>query len=262
MAAAFVASSKNVLYITMEMSEEVTALRIDANLLDTPIGSIKHMKKDQYVSRVGKVRAKCNGQLVIKEYPTSGAHVGHFKALLNELKLKKKFVPDVIFIDYLNICASQRVKGGNANSYTIVKSIAEEMRGMAVEFDVPIVSATQAVRGANGASDLSMTDVSESMGLASTVDMLLGIIRTPELDAQNQLLFKLLKSRFVDAAIHPPFLVGVDRSKMKLYDLDSQRLPAAGAPPRFDKNKPSVPDIGSSLKSVRSKEFDDFVFDD
>lgn len=221
LAAANVSAGKNVLYITLELSEKAIAQRIDANLLGVNIGDLKKTKKEDFMSRIDKLNAKTHGKLIVKEYPTSGVHVGHFKALLAELKVKKKFVPDVIYIDYINLCLSSRIRAGSgANSYTMVKAIAEEIRGMAVEFDVPIFSATQTVRSANGASDINMTDVSESFGLAATVDMLLGAIRTDELDENNQVMFKLLKSRFVDAATFGPFLLGVDRSKMRLYDLE------------------------------------------
>lgn len=270
MAAGFLSSGYNVLYITMEMSEMVTSLRIDANLLDTEISEVKKMAKNKFMSKIDKLKEKSNGRLVVKEYPTSGAHVGHFKGLLNELKLKKKFKPDIIFIDYLNICLSSRVKGANANSYTIVKSIAEELRGLAVEQNVPIVTATQTTRNGVGSSDLSMTDVSESIGLAATVDMLLGVIRTPELDEQNQLLFKLLKSRFVDAASFGTFLLGVDRSKMKLYDLERSAQDDLSPPPSSKKPigktaQPEIPDnkfSGSSFKATKSASFDssDFKF--
>lgn len=271
MAAGFLSAGKNVLYISMEMSEYVTSLRIDANMMDLDIASVKKLSKEKFLSKIDKIKSKTHGKLIVKEYPTSGAHVGHFKALLNELKLKKGFVPDVIFIDYLNICLSQRVKGSNANSYTIVKSISEEIRGMAVEFDVPIVSATQTVRGAVGSSDLAMTDVSESIGLAATVDMLLGLIRTEDLDTQNQLLFKLLKSRFVDAASFGAFLVGVDRSKMKLYDLENSAQDGLAPPPSSSKpigvkNQPQIPTQddtpfnGSSFKQAKNLNFDGFKF--
>lgn len=272
MASAFLAAGKNVLYISMEMSEYVTSLRIDANMMDLDISAVKQMSKDKFISRLSKLHDKNHGKLIVKEYPTSGAHVGHFKALITELKLKKNFVPDVIFIDYLNICLSQRVKGGNANSYTIVKSISEEIRGMAVEYDVPIVSATQTVRSAVGSSDMSMTDVSESIGLAATVDMLLGLIRTPELDEQNQLLFKLLKSRFVDAASFGSFLVGVERSKMKLYDLEKSAQdglmpppPSSSRRPVGSANQPAIPDTtpqfsGSSFKQKKHVDTDGFKF--
>lgn len=253
MAASFLSQGKNVLYITMEMSEMVTSLRIDANLLNTEISEVKKMKKDKFLSKISNIHSKTSGKLVVKEYPTSGAHVGHFKALLSELKLKKGFVPDIIFVDYLNICLSSRVKNGNANSYTIVKSIAEELRGLAVEQCVPIVTATQTTRNGVGSSDLSMTDVSESIGLAATVDMLLGVIRTPELDEQNQLLFKLLKSRFVDAASFGTFLLGVDRSKMKLYDLERSAQDGLGSPSTFKAPTPNTDrDDGSQLFSGSS----------
>lgn len=267
MAAANIAAGKNVLYISMEMSEIVTSLRIDANLLDVEISNVKHLSKEKYLGRIGKLKEKNNGRLVVKEYPTAGAHVGHFKALLNELKMKKGFIPDIIYIDYLNICLSQRVKGGNANSYTIVKSIAEELRGLAVEYNVPIVTATQTTRGGINNSDLEITDVSESIGLAATVDMLLGIIRTPEFDAQNQLMFKLLKSRFVDAASFGAFLVGVERSKMKLYDLETSAQSGLTPPQNVGTSRqPPVPQSppafsGSSFKNSKAMDFSDFKVD-
>jgi archaellum biogenesis ATPase FlaH len=270
MAAANLAAGKNVLYISMEMSEYVTSLRIDANLMDLEIANVKQLEKSKFLNRINKLKSKNNGKFIVKEYPTSGAHVGHFKALLNELKLKKNFVPDIIYVDYLNICLSARVKGANANSYTTVKSIAEELRGLAVEEDIPIVTATQTTRGGVGSSDLSMTDVSESIGLAATVDMLLGLIRTPELDEQNQLLFKLLKSRFVDAASFGSFLVGVERSKMKLYDLEKSAqeglLPPSSKNPIGTKSQPAIPDkddqqfSGSSFKKPSGMNFDGFKF--
>lgn len=264
MAAAFLAAGKNVLYITMEMSEYVTALRIDANLMDLDISSVKNIPKEKFISRVDKIKNKTKGRLVIKEYPTSGAHVGHFKALLNELRLKKDFVPDVIFLDYLNICQSQRVKNTGANSYTIIKSIAEELRGLAVEFNVPIVSATQSVRGANTKSDIEITDVSESFGLAATVDMLLGVIRTEDLDSKNQLMFKLLKSRFIDAASFGPFLVGVERSKMKLYDLESSAQQGLSQPQKTSYTPPTKhDDLVDIVKPAGNKgmDFSSFKFD-
>jgi len=247
LAAGFIATGKNVLYISMEMSEQVTSIRLDANLLNVDISAVKHMAKDKYISRMNRIKEKTHGKFIVKEYPTSGAHVGHFKALINDLKLKKGFKPDVVFVDYLNICLSQRVKGGNSNSYTIVKSISEELRGLAVELNIPIVTATQTTRQGVNSSDLSMTDVSESIGLAATVDMLLGVIRTPELDEQNQLMFKLLKSRFVDAASFGPFLVGVERSKMKLYDLESTAQSGLQKPSVGQRNQPKTPATPESL---------------
>lgn len=264
MAAGFISTGKNVLYISMEMSEQVTSIRLDANLLNVDISSVKNMPKNKFIDRLNNIKNKTHGKFIVKEYPTSGAHVGHFKALINDLKLKKKFVPDVVFVDYLNICLSQRVKGGNANSYSIVKSISEELRGLAVELNIPIVTATQTTRNGVNSSDLSMTDVSESIGLAATVDMLLGVIRTPELDEQNQLMFKLLKSRFVDAASFGPFLVGVERSKMKLFDLE--KTAQDDIMPVGQRNQPNkqlmksttnqdIPVNGSSFKGIDTSGF-------
>jgi archaellum biogenesis ATPase FlaH len=221
MAAANLAAGKNVMYITMEMAEERIAERIDANLLNIPVIDLKNLPMQMFESRMGKIKGKTSGKLIIKEYPTAGAHAGHFRALINELQLKKSFRPDILYIDYLNICASSRYKASSAvNSYTLVKSIAEELRGMAVEFDMPIVSATQVNRTGYGSSDVEMTDTSESMGIVHTVDLFLAIIGTEELDAQGQIMFKQLKNRFGDPNMFKRFLVGIDRSKMKLYDLD------------------------------------------
>lgn len=222
MAAANISIGKNVLYITMEMAEERIAERIDANLMNIPLQNLKEMPKNMYMSRIDKIKEKCPGKLIIKEYPTAAAHAGHFKSLLNELSLKKSFVPDIIYIDYLNICSSSRYKASSAvNSYTIVKSIAEELRGLAVEYSVPIVSATQVNRSGFGNSDIELTDTSESIGLPSTVDFMLAIISTEELEKSGQIMIKQLKNRFGDPNTYKRFIVGIDRSRMKLYDIDS-----------------------------------------
>jgi replicative DNA helicase len=217
-----VASGFNVLYITCEMAEERIAERNDANLLDVPLDQLKKMDKETYMGRMSKITSKTQGRMFIKEYPTSSAHVGHFKALLNELKIKQKFVPDIIFVDYINICLSQRYKaGGNANSYTIVKATAEELRGMAVEYDVPVVTATQVNRDGMDNSDIDMTNTSESMGLPMSLDIFFALIPTEELEKMNQIMIKQLKNRFGDINYFKRFVVGIDRSKMRLYDIET-----------------------------------------
>jgi predicted ATP-dependent serine protease len=212
---------KNVLYITLEMAEERIAERIDANLLNVPIQDIIELPKNIFETKVNNIAKKTQGTLIIKEYPTASAHAGHFKSLLNELALKKSFRPDIIFIDYLNICASSRFKGGsNINSYTLVKSIAEELRGLAVEFNVPIMSATQTTRSGFGSSDVELTDTSESFGLPATADLMFALISTEELEELGQILVKQLKNRYNDPTIHKRFVVGIDRAKMRLYDVE------------------------------------------
>jgi hypothetical protein len=203
------------------MAEERIAERIDANLLNVPIQDIVDLPKQMFETKVTNLAKKTQGTLIIKEYPTASAHSGHFKSLLNELALKKSFKPDIIFIDYLNICASSRFKGGNnVNSYTLVKSIAEELRGLAVEFNVPIVSATQTTRSGFGSSDVELTDTSESFGLPATADLMFALISTEELEGLGQILVKQLKNRFNDPTIHKRFVVGIDRAKMRLYDCE------------------------------------------
>ncbi len=223
MAAAAIEQGKNVLYITLEMSEEKIAERIDANLMNVPIQELSNLPKKMFDDRVNKTKSKIDGKLIIKEYPTASAHAGHFKALTQELKLKRSFSPDIIFIDYLNICSSSRFRtGSNANSYTIIKSIAEELRGLAVEQDLPIVSATQTTRGGYDNSDVSLTDTSESFGLPATADLMFALISTEELEAQQQIMVKQLKNRYNDINVNKRFMVGVDRSKMRLFDLTDE----------------------------------------
>lgn len=219
--AATLMQGKNVLYISMEMSEDSIGERIDANLLDIPMGQLKKIDASMYESKMNRLIKKTAGKLIFKEYPTTSAHVGHFKILIDELKTKKNFYPDLIIIDYLNICASSRIKAGSgANSYTVVKSIAEEIRGLAMECNVPIISATQTTRSGYGSTDVDMTDVSESFGLAHTVDVLLALITTEELENLNQLMIKQLKNRYNDPNYYKRFVVGIDRSKMRLFDLE------------------------------------------
>ena len=220
-AASVLLQGKNVLYITLEMAEEKIAERIDANLLNVNIQDIAELPKSVFESKVNNIAKKTQGTLIIKEYPTASAHSGHFKGLINELALKKSFKPDIIFIDYLNICSSSRFKGGsNINSYTLVKSIAEELRGLAVEFNIPIVSATQTTRSGFGSSDVELTDTSESFGLPATADLMFALISTEELDELGQIMVKQLKNRYNDPTLHKRFVVGIDRAKMRLYDVE------------------------------------------
>jgi replicative DNA helicase len=212
---------KNVLYITLEMAEERIAERIDSNLLNVPIQEIIDLPKVMFENKVTNLAKKTQGTLIIKEYPTASAHSGHFKSLLNELALKKSFRPDIIFIDYLNICASSRYRGNSTvNSYSYIKAIAEELRGLAVEANVPIVSATQTTRSGYGSSDVELTDTSESFGLPATADLMFALISTDDLEGLGQIMVKQLKNRYNDPTIHKRFVVGIDRAKMRLYDCE------------------------------------------
>ena len=219
MAGSALTQGYNVLYITCEMAEEKIAERIDANLLNVNVKDIVELPEVLFSSKVNEIAQKTRGKLIIKEYPTASAHVGHFKALLSDLKLKKDFKPDIIFVDYLNICASVRYKGAIVNSYTYVKAIAEELRGLAVECSVPIVSATQTTRSGYGNSDPDLTDTSESFGLPATADFMFALISTEELEQQGRILVKQLKNRYSDLVTSRKFMVGIDRAKMKLYDV-------------------------------------------
>jgi replicative DNA helicase len=220
-AASILMQGKNVLYITMEMAEERIAERIDANLLNMTMEELSKVDKDIYETRVGKVIKKTTGKLIVKEYPTAAAHAGHFKALLEELKMKRNFTPDAIVIDYLNICSSSRMKhGAGVNSYTYIKSIAEELRGLAVEYNVPVLSATQTTRGGYDNTDVDLTDTSESFGLPATVDFMFALISTEELENLNQIMVKQLKNRYNDPSYYKRFVIGVDRARMKLYDVE------------------------------------------
>ena len=248
-AASALAQGRNVLYITMEMAEERIAERIDANLLNVPIDQLENMSQTMFTSRVRKIADSTNGKLIIKEYPTGQAHSSHFRALLTELRLKKKFVPEIIFIDYLNICASSRMKsmGGAINSYTYIKAIAEELRGLAVEFNVPIVSATQTTRSGFGNSDPGLEDTSESFGLPATADLMFALISNDELTNLGQIMVKQLKNRYNDPNKDKRFVIGVDRSKMKLYDLDeSEQTLVDDDIPVFDKSA-----SGEKLKNIK-----------
>jgi len=237
--AAALTEGKNVLYITMEMAEERIAERIDANLLNIPIDQLDKLSKDMFSQKVSQLAKQTNGRLIVKEYPTGSAHSGHFRALLNELKLKKKFEPDIIFIDYLNICASSRMKGmgGAINSYTYVKAIAEELRGLAVEFDVPVLSATQTTRSGYSNSDVGLEDTSESFGLPATADLMFALVSTEELEQQGQIMVKQLKNRYNDPTYKKRFILGIDRSKMRLFDVDENSQTLTDDTPVYDKTE-------------------------
>ena len=250
---------RNVLYITMEMAEERIAERIDANLLNLTMDELKVIDRDIFETRIDKIAKKTQGKLIIKEYPTASAHAGHFRALLEELKLKREFKPDIIFIDYLNICSSQRMKqGANVNSYTYVKAIAEELRGLAVEYNVPIVSATQTTRSGYTNSDPGLEDTSESFGLPATADFMFALVSNEELEALNQIIVKQLKNRYNDPSYFKRFVVGIDRAKMKLYDVEASaqdNLSDAGQDddePMFDKS--------SFGRRQKTESFDGFKF--
>ena len=221
-AAANMVAGLNVLYITLEMAEERIAERIDANLLDIPVNDLKIIHKDIYDKKIEKLRNKTQGKLIVKEYPTACAGSANFRHLLNELKIKKNFVPDIIYIDYLNICTSSRIRNGaNVNSYTLVKAIAEELRGLAVEFNVPIISATQTTRSGYSSSDVGLEDTSESFGLPATADFMFALTKPSEkLEELSQIMVKQLKNRYNDPGIHSRFVIGVDRAKMRLYDVE------------------------------------------
>jgi len=243
---------RNVLYITMEMAEERIAERIDANLLNVPIDQLENLSKDMFREKVDNVARKTDGRLIIKEYPTGSAHSGHFRALLNELKLKRTFEPDIIFIDYLNICSSSRMKamGGSINSYTYIKAIAEELRGLAVEFNVPIFSATQTTRSGFGNSDVGLEDTSESFGLPATADLMFALISTEELETSGQMMVKQLKNRYNDPTSNKRFVIGVDRSKMRLYDAEENEQTLMDDTPVFDKS--------ASGEKIKSEKFEGF----
>lgn len=258
-AAGALMQNKNVLYITMEMAEERIAERIDANLLNITMDELKVIDRDIFDSRLDKIAKKTQGHLIVKEYPTASAHAGHFRALLEELKMKREFMPEIIMIDYLNICASQRLKmGANVNSYTYVKTIAEELRGLAVEYNVPIISATQTTRSGFTNSDPGLEDTSESFGLPATADFMFALVSNEELEALNQIIVKQLKNRYNDPNYYKRFVIGVDRAKMKLYDVEvsaQEGLSDSGSKddkPLFDKS-----DFG---KRIHNESFNGFKF--
>ena len=254
-AAANLMDGKNVLYITMEMAEEKIAERIDANLLNTTIDALQEIPKDVYMKRVDRVKGKTTGKLIVKEYPTASAGSAHFRHLLNELKLKKNFRPDIVYIDYLNICTSSRLRAGaNVNSYTMIKAIAEELRGLAVEFNVPILSATQTTRTGYSSSDLNLEDTSESFGLPATADFMFGLISTEELEGLGQLMVKQLKNRWGDTNYLKRFVIGIDRSKMKLFDAEDSAQDLVDDTPVADKGN-----FASRMKEEQKQGNDDSV---
>ena len=259
MAASTLMQGKNVLYITMEMAEERIAERIDANLMNITMDDLHELPKKMFTDRLSKIQKKTNGKLIIKEYPTASAHTGHFRALLKELSLKKSFRPDIIFIDYLNICSSSRFKGNaNVGSYFYIKSIAEELRGLAVENNVPIMSATQTTRGGFANSDVGLEDTSESFGLPATADLMFALITTEELEGLNQIMVKQLKNRYNDPGANKRFVIGIDRARMKLYDCEQEAqndIVDSGQEndtPSFDKTT-----FGSSLG--KNKDYEKFT---
>ena len=246
MAANALMQGKNVLYITMELSEEEVSKRIDANLLDETLDDVMAMNKEIFLRRINRIKEKTVGKLIVKEYPTGSAHVGHFRHLLNEMKLKKNFVPDIIMVDYINICASSRMKGGSKSQYEVIKSITEELRGLAVEFDVPVLTSTQFNRGGYDQSDPDLTNISESMGVVHTADAVFAMIATEEYDEQGQVGMKQLKNRWGDISSYRRFVLGIDKSRMKLYNLEDSAQTKiaqnvgdkkASDTPAFDKSK-------------------------
>ena len=249
---------KNVLYITLEMAEERIAERIDANLLDITLDDLKNMSKDEYSRKLERLKSKTSGRLIIKEYPTSTAGSSNFRYLLNELKIKKNFKPDIVYIDYLNICASSRLKyTSNINTYMYVKAIAEELRGLAVEFDIPIISATQTTRSGYSSSDVGLEDTSESFGLPATADFMFALISNEELQNLNQILVKQLKNRYNDLSVNRRFVIGVNRKKMKLYDVEeSAQKDLVDDTPIMDKG--SYGDREKATRKIKSMNFDDF----
>ena len=254
LASSLLLQGSNVLYITLEMAEERIAERIDANLLNVNIQDICDVPRQIFETKVTDIQKKTQGSLYIKEYPTASAHAGHFDALLKELQLKKSFVPDIVYIDYLNICTSQRYRAGsNVNSYTVVKAIAEELRGLAVKYNLPIVSATQTTRSGFQSTDVSLTDTSESFGLPATADLMFALISNEELESMGQILVKQLKNRYNDLAMHRKFVVGIDRAKMRLYDVEqSAQDDVLDSEPTFKYN--------DEEPKFKSKSFADFSF--
>ena len=247
---------RNVLYITMEMAEEKIAERIDANLLNVDIQTLAQLPKVMFENKITALSQKTQGKLIVKEYPTASAHAGHFRALLNDLALKKSFRPEIIFVDYLNICTSQRFRNASVNSYTMVKSIAEELRGLAVEFNVPIVSATQTTRSGYGSSDVDLTDTSESFGLPATADLMFALISTEELEEQNQIMVKQLKNRYYDPTLNKRFVVGIDRAKMRLYNVEQEAQNNIMDSGQVQLNQETVKVLTNASKS----KFNDFTF--
>jgi replicative DNA helicase len=255
MASNNLAQGRNVLYITAEMAEEEISMRIDANLLDVEMSEIEKLSKVTYEKLINRLRSKTAGKLVVKEYPTAAAGAAHFRHLLNELRLKKNFVPDIIYIDYLNICASSRLRAGKVSSYEYVKAIAEELRGLAIEFGVPIVTATQLNRSGYGSSDPDLTDTSESFGLTATADFMFALVQNEQLAEAGQILVKQLKNRYNSPDKMRKFMIGVDRGHMRFYNLEATGFDqAAGL-------SDDIPLFDKSQKAKSKKDFNDFNFD-
>jgi len=248
-------SGLNVLYITLEMAEQEIAKRVDANLLNVTMAELEELPKESYVKMMDRLRGKTQGKFIVKEYPTASAGAANFRHLLNELKLKKNFVPDVVYVDYLNLCTSSRIRGGaNVNSYTMIKSIAEELRGLAVEFNIPLISATQTTRSGYGNSDVEITDTSESFGLPATCDFMAALIVSEELDQLGQIMIKQLKNRYNDPSYFKRFVVGVDRARMKLYDVEKSAQDLMDDGPVMDKT-PSGDKPSSKFDRNKFKDF-------
>ncbi len=262
MAASCLSQGKNVLYITLEMAEERIAERIDANLMNISMEDLHDLPKNMFDDKIAKLNDKMNGKLIVKEYPTATAHSAHFRGLIKELAIKKSFKPDMIFVDYLNICASSRLKGAsNVNSYTYIKSIAEELRGLAVECNVPIMSATQTTRSGYTSSDLGLEDTSESFGLPATADFMFAIISNEELEALNQIVVKQLKNRYNDPTVNKRFVIGIDRSKMRLYDVENKEqddLVDSNQEPVFDNTEIGNRFLKDNLKMLKEPDYEDF----
>jgi len=262
MAASCLSQGKNVLYITLEMAEERIAERIDANLMNVSMEDLHDLPKNMFDDKIAKLNKKTNGKLIVKEYPTATAHSAHFRGLIKELAIKKSFKPDMIFIDYLNICASSRLKGAsNVNSYTYIKSIAEELRGLAVECNVPIMSATQTTRTGYTSSDLGLEDTSESFGLPATADFMFAIISNEELEKLNQIVVKQLKNRYNDPTVNKRFVLGIDRSKMRLYDVENKEqedLVDSNQTPVFDNTPIGNKFLKDNLKMLKESNYEDF----
>ena len=263
-AAAVLRMGKNVLYLTMEMAEERIAERIDCNLMDVTTDELARLSKEKFHSKLDHLHSKTNGKLIIKEYPTSGAHVGHFKALLDELKLKRGFIPDIICVDYLNICLSERLKGAagsGANSYTIIKAVAEELRGMAMQYDVPILTATQSNKSSWNASDIEASDTSESSGTVMTLDFMVAMIRTEELDKIGQVMVKQLKSRYARTDVFKRFVLGIDINKFRLFDVEQPQKPLADSGTQNDKPAFDNSKFGGRLRGEKQESaFDELDF--
>jgi len=258
LAANALSQGKHVLYITLEMAEERIAERIDVNLLNVPFDDLQKLGKQEFDKKFAYLRSKTHGKLIIKEYPTAGASVMHFRSLLTELALKKSFKPDIIFVDYLNLCLSSRIKMGNSvNSYTYVKSVAEELRGLAVEYEVPLVSATQTTRGGFDNSDLELTDTSESFGLPATADFFVAVVMTEELEKLNQYMFKQLKNRYMGKTVNKRFVVGVDMTKMRLYNVsqNAQTLQDSGQVPDATQPEPAKKPFERKLTTKQVQKF-------